>query len=82
MALKNDLDAAAMSEQLAGWLPSRAGVRQVEVTGLRMQPANGMSSETVLVDARCDGEDAGYVLRVAPAEERAVPRLRPGRRLG
>lgn len=68
MALKNELDARAMSARLADWLPSALGAQQVEITDLQMPSANGMSSETVLVNARVDGVEQGYVLRVAPAE--------------
>ena len=68
VALKNEIDTAAMSARLTEWLPGALGVGQVEVTNLHVPSANGMSSETVLVDARCDGEDRGLVLRVAPAK--------------
>jgi aminoglycoside phosphotransferase (APT) family kinase protein len=69
MALKNTLDPVTVGERLARWLPEALGVRgPVEVTGLEMPSASGMSSETILFDASWDdgAGTRGLVVRVPP----------------
>lgn len=68
MALRNGLAAGQVGERLAGWLPVALGAEKVDVTGVDMPSASGMSCETVLIDAVCDGDPRGLVVRVAPAE--------------
>jgi aminoglycoside phosphotransferase (APT) family kinase protein len=54
---------------LETWLADRVdggGAARPEITELHASEANGMSSETLLFDARWDGEDHHLVARVAP----------------
>ncbi|MCW3039811.1 MAG: phosphotransferase [Solirubrobacterales bacterium] len=72
MALKNTLEPAAVAGRLAAWLPGALGVDgPVEVTGVLLPTASGMSSETLLFDAawNTNGErvQRGLVARVPPS---------------
>lgn len=68
MALKNTLDAADVGARLARWLPEALHVDgPVEVTGVEIPHASGMSSETVLCEASWSGaKPVGLVVRVPP----------------
>lgn len=73
MALINQLDPATVGESLAAWLPSIVdGASDVQVTDVQVSASNGMSSESVLLEAAwtVGGERAqrGLVVRVAPAD--------------
>jgi aminoglycoside phosphotransferase (APT) family kinase protein len=71
MALKNTLDPSTVGARLATWLPGVLGVEgPVQVTGVEMPSASGMSSETVLLEASWDDgaghRTQGLVVRVPP----------------
>jgi aminoglycoside phosphotransferase (APT) family kinase protein len=71
MALKNKLDAGAVGQYLASWLPDALKVPgPVEVSEVTIPSASGMSSETVLFEAswQQDGElvTKGLVARIPP----------------
>ncbi len=53
---------------LAEWLSSKAG-SPATITKVSPPDGNGMSSETVIVDAEWDGEEHPLVVRVAPSPE-------------
>ncbi|NLU83703.1 phosphotransferase family protein [Rhodococcus sp. HNM0569] len=55
-----------LRRRLEAWLATRTDAPVV--TDVRLPDTNGMSSETVLFDARWDGTDHPLVARVAPAE--------------
>lgn len=59
-------DADVLRESLGRWLESKQP--GATITSFDRPDGNGMSSETLLFDARWDGEDHGLVARVAPAE--------------
>ena len=61
-------DPAYLRERLDGWLKSQAGP-DAAVTEVQLPSANGMSSETLLAEARWGGEDRQLVVRVAPLAE-------------
>jgi aminoglycoside phosphotransferase (APT) family kinase protein len=71
MALINKLDPDTVGRRLGEWLPGVLGVADVEVSEVHIPSGNGMSSESVLLEAgwREDGERVrrGLVARVAPA---------------
>lgn len=54
-----------LREKLSTWIRDKAG-DDAEVTAVELPSANGMSSETILLDARIDGVDEKLVVRVAP----------------
>jgi aminoglycoside phosphotransferase (APT) family kinase protein len=55
---------------LEAWLATKVGPDgDAEITELHATSANGMSSETLLFDARWGGEERHLVARVAPAAE-------------
>lgn len=64
-------DIGALRDRLATWLSDRAG-DAVEVGEVEVPASNGMSSETVLLDATWGGEHHRLVARLAP-EASAVP---------
>jgi aminoglycoside phosphotransferase (APT) family kinase protein len=90
MALINQLDPATVGERLAAWLPSVVdGASDVTVTDVEVSASNGMSSESVLLEAAWTqgGERVarGLVVRVAPAEGGLFPTYdlaREGRVMG
>lgn len=59
------LDVKAIAPALAAWLTDKAG-SPVTVTGIHLPDGNGMSSETVIVDAQWGGAPHPLVARVAP----------------
>ncbi|GED97158.1 phosphotransferase family protein [Gordonia crocea] len=62
------LDAEAIIPALTDWLTTRAGTPTV-ITALHPPDGNGMSSETVLVDAEWGGQPHHLVARVAPSPD-------------
>ncbi|MDX8153329.1 phosphotransferase family protein [Patulibacter brassicae] len=72
MALKNTIDLQAAAQALRPWLAERfgAGEGDIEIGGIEVNEASGMSSESVLFDVTrtVDGErrTAGFVARIAP----------------
>jgi aminoglycoside phosphotransferase (APT) family kinase protein len=64
-------DIPSLRDAVAEWLSARAG-KPVAIDSLEVPGASGMSSETVLVDARWGGEAHRLVVRLAP-EPQAVP---------
>ncbi|AVL99897.1 phosphotransferase family protein [Gordonia iterans] len=60
-------DPVYLCERLDSWLKSTVG-DDAEVTEVQLPSANGMSSETLLADARWGGEDHALVVRVAPLD--------------
>jgi aminoglycoside phosphotransferase (APT) family kinase protein len=64
-------DLASLRAGLAAWLTEQAGA-DVELGEVEVPGTNGMSSETVLLDAAWDGERHRLVARLAP-EPSAVP---------
>lgn len=73
MALRNTFDPGTVAARLADWLPGvLPGASSVEVGGVDMPAASGMSSETVLFDAGwvADGRRVtrGLVARIPPAD--------------
>lgn len=78
MALLNKLDPRLVAEQLADWLPAGLGVpAPVEVDDIQMPTASGMSSETILFEARWEeaGESVsrGMVARIPPCGQGLFP---------
>jgi aminoglycoside phosphotransferase (APT) family kinase protein len=72
MAVINRLDPSAVRECLGAWLPGvLPGVTDVVVSDVKVNASNGMSSESVLLEAEwtVDGQRRrrGLVARVAPA---------------
>lgn len=57
-----------LRERLAAWLPTVVGGRPT-ITRLEIPSANGMSSETIVMDAEWDGEVHPLVVRVAPVAD-------------
>ncbi|MCW3010683.1 MAG: phosphotransferase [Solirubrobacterales bacterium] len=73
MALINELDPTTARQRLAAWLPSVIpGATDLAVTDVHVPSSNGMSSESMLLEARWqqDGAPAarGFVARVAPTD--------------
>ena len=64
-------DVGALRDRLGAWLSEQAG-SPVEVGEVEVPASNGMSSETVLLDAVWDGSSHRLVARLAP-EASAVP---------
>ncbi|MGH7750490.1 MAG: phosphotransferase family protein, partial [Candidatus Dormibacteria bacterium] len=72
MAVINRLDPIAVRESLTAWLPrALPGVTDVVVSGVHVNASNGMSSESVLLEAEWTvggrRRKHGLVARVAPA---------------
>lgn len=69
-------DPVELRHKIQRWLGAREGVSDPRVTDLHIPESNGMSSETVLVDATWNeaGEvrEVGLVFRIAPSAD-AVP---------
>lgn len=57
-----------LRDRLNTWIKTKAGA-DAEVTAVELPSANGMSSETLLVDAIVDGTPERLVARVAPLPE-------------
>ncbi len=76
MALAVERDLEAVSSGMAMWLQSRRGVDTVTVTRCE-RPAGGLSSETLMVDARGTRKGREYteslVVRLAPSTAGAFP---------
>lgn len=70
---RSSRDREALRARLGAWLRERVGDPAAEVVEVRVPDANGMSSETLLVDAAWDDGDGRrlreLVARVAPADE-------------
>ncbi|MFT4199176.1 phosphotransferase family protein [Gordonia sp. (in: high G+C Gram-positive bacteria)] len=59
------LSTEEITPPLTEWLSAKAG-SPATITGIHPPDGNGMSSETVIVDAEWDGEQHNLVVRVAP----------------
>lgn len=59
-------DPEVLREALGSWLATKRD--GAAITSFHKPEGNGMSSETVLFDARWDGEDHALVARIAPAD--------------
>lgn len=69
LTVQRDLDAVVTG--FVAWLSERRDAEVVVESVVR--PAEGWSSETVLVQALVDGEPAGYAIRLAPLGEGIFP---------
>jgi aminoglycoside phosphotransferase (APT) family kinase protein len=66
MNTRSSRDQDELRGRLQTWLPHGSGDPEAAVTGLDAPSANGMSSETLLVDATVGGVARRLVVRVAP----------------
>lgn len=62
------LDPETIESALAAWLAEKVG-QQVRIAQINLPDGNGMSSETVMVDAEWDGQSHPLVIRVAPSPD-------------
>jgi aminoglycoside phosphotransferase (APT) family kinase protein len=70
---RSSRDPSVLQTNFERWLTTKLPGRNVAVTDVRVPESNGMSSETLLLDATWDGDDGQpevhhLVARVAPAE--------------
>lgn len=68
---RSSRDMDTVRSRMEAWLSAQAGV-PVSIGAFEVPSSNGMSSETVLLDAEWDGEQHRLVARLAP-EPSAVP---------
>lgn len=78
MALLNKLDPQVITQRLSPWLSDvLGGVGEVELGDIQMPSASGMSSETILFEAKWNAGGQyvtkGLVARIPPGEEGLFP---------
>src|SRR5437762_13432055 len=63
---RSSRDPEALRVLLARWLAQQVGDDSASVGEVRITSATGMSSETVLFDARWSGREQSFVARIPP----------------
>ena len=73
MAVSTERDPVATRGALARWLEARTGSDRVEVGELSIPGLSGFSNETLLFEAKWDGEAHPLVIRVEPTGHTVFP---------